>query len=114
MSYLLVDVGQFFLESPINPLTGIKPLVLLIHVVDDLDVSESLLVTIDLAAHLLVRPQVLLAELTQNLLMSFVRSNVTLESKDPVGKVAEQTIAKSHYFPQVEAQSFIKAFMLAP
>lgn len=48
-------------------------------------------------------PEVFLAELKEDLLVRFVRSDESLEVEDGVGVVGEDVVAQSREFPEVIA-----------
>lgn len=91
---LLLDGLELLHEVLVGALAGVEALVLLVHVVDELDVGEGVLVGLDVADHRLMRPEVLLAQLEQDLLVRLVRPDQSLEGQDEVGVVVEDVVAQ--------------------
>ena len=61
-----------------------------------------------------MRPKIFLTQLSQYLLMSLIRSHISLKRQNTVIKVPEQTIAKSNEFSVIERHLLIEGFLLTP
>ena len=78
---LLFNSIKLFHQTFVVGLTGVEPFIFFIHVVDNFDVSEALLVKLDVSYHIFMRAEIFLTQFHQHLLMTFVGSNIALETE---------------------------------